>query len=342
MAVYYNDTDPAACAWLRELIAAGLLPAGEVDARSILDVTPSDLRGFKQCHFFAGIGGWPYALRLAGVAEDLSVWTGSPPCQPFSQAGQRKGQDDDRHLAPAFLRLVAACRPGLVFGEQVASAAVLGRVGAASRKPAAGADDWAWFDALADALEAASYAVAAADLPATGIGAPHIRQRLFFGAFAIDAAAGRLGDGICAGSQGRVGVPGGADQRAARSAGLAGGLANGDGRITGDGQLQRGGQHRCQPQDGEAGRLVQCDCEPAGTGATDGIWRDADWLLCRDGRWRPVEPGTFPLADGVSGRMGLLRGYGNAIVPPLAAEFVSAFLECLPKGTGSSRRVPCR
>ena len=100
MAVYYNDADPAACAWLRELIAAGLLPAGEVDGRSILEVTPSDLRGFAHCHFFAGIGGWPYALRLAGVAGDLSVWTGSPPCQPFSQAGQRKGQDDDRHLAP--------------------------------------------------------------------------------------------------------------------------------------------------------------------------------------------------------------------------------------------------
>ena len=114
MAVYYNDADPAACAWLRELIAAGLLPHGEVDERSILDVEPADLRGFAQCHFFAGIGGWPYALRLAGVAEDLSVWTGSPPCQPFSQAGQRKGQDDDRHLAPAFLRLVAACRPELL------------------------------------------------------------------------------------------------------------------------------------------------------------------------------------------------------------------------------------
>ena len=94
MAVYYNDADPAACAWLRELIAGGLLPAGEVDERSILEVEPADLRGFAQCHFFAGIGGWPYALRLAGVAGDLSVWTGSPPCQPFSQAGQRKGQDD--------------------------------------------------------------------------------------------------------------------------------------------------------------------------------------------------------------------------------------------------------
>jgi DNA (cytosine-5)-methyltransferase 1 len=220
MAVYYNDADPASCAWLRELIAAGLLPEGEVDERSILEVEPVDLRGFAQCHFFAGIGGWPYALRLAGVAEDRSVWTGSPPCQPFAQAGQRKGQDDDRHLAPSFLRLVAACRPQLVFGEQVASAAVLGPVGGPARTAAEGPAGWAWFDALAADLEAASYAVAAADLPAAGFEgegngpvdrfprerAPHIRQRLFFGAVALDP--GGLGDGLGARSQGRIGMPG--------------------------------------------------------------------------------------------------------------------------------------
>ena len=302
-----------------------------MDARSILDVAPDDLRGFTQCHFFAGIGGWPYALRLAGVAEDRPVWTGSPPCQPFSQAGQRKGQDDDRHLAPAFLRLVAACRPGLVFGEQVASAAVLGPSGRTVGTTAEGAAGWAWFDALAADLEAASYAVAAADLPAACIGAPHIRQRLFFGAVSLGAAAGGLGHGLGARSQGWLGMSGGADQRAAGPAGLAGGLADADGRIAGHGELQRGRQYRCQPQDGGADRLVEC-AAPTGTGATDGIWRDPDWLRCRDGRWRPVEPGTFPLADGIPGRMGLLRGYGNAIVPPLAAEFVTAFLESLPEG----------
>ena len=326
MAVYYNDADPASCAWLRELIATRLLPDGEVDERSILDVEPAELRGVAQCHFFAGIGGWPYALRLAGVSEDLSVWTGSPPCQPFSQAGQRKGQDDERHLAPAFLRLVAACRPELVFGEQVASAAVLGPVGGAARTAAEGAADWAWFDALAADLEAASYAVAAADLPAASIGAPHIRQRLFFGAVALDP--GGLGDGLGARSQGRIGMPGRSDQRAARSAGLAGGLADGDGGLARHGAIQRGRQHRCEPEDCDAGGLVDV-AEPAGTDATDGVWRDPDWLICRDGRWRPVESGTFPLADGIPGRMGLLRGYGNAIVPPLAAEFVMAFLESL-------------
>jgi DNA (cytosine-5)-methyltransferase 1 len=331
MTVYYNDADPVACAWLRELIAAGLLPAGEVDERSILAVESTDLRGFAQCHFFAGIGGWPHALRLAGVAEELSVWTGSPPCQPFSQAGQRKGQDDDRHLAPAFLRLVAACRPEFVFGEQVASAAVLGPVGGAACAAAGDPAGWAWFDALADALEAASYAVGATDLPAASVGAPHIRQRLFFGAVRMELAGCRLGHGLGARSQGRSGMHGGADQRAAWPAGLAGGLADSHGRVDGNRGLQR--ERRCggAPPDRCADDLAGGQDDPVCPRATDGVWRDPDWLLCRDGRWRPVEPGTFPLADGVSSRMGLLRGYGNAIVPPLGAEFVMAFLECLPE-----------
>lgn len=291
MAVYDNDADPASCAWLRELITAGLLPDGEVDERSILDVEPAELRGFSQCHFFAGIGGWPHALRLAGVAESLPVWTGSPPCQPFSQAGQRKGQDDDRHLAPSFLRLVAACRPELVFGEQVASAAVLGPSGRTTGTAAGGTAVWAWFDALAADLEAASCAVAAADLPAAGIGAPHIRQRLFFGAVA--PAPGGLGDRLGARSQGRCGMSGGADQRAARPAGLAGGLADGDGGLARDGAVQRGRQHRCDPQDGESDGLVG-GADPAGTGATDGVWRDPDWLLCRDGCWRRAQVRIIP------------------------------------------------
>ena len=126
------------------------------------------------------------------------------------------------------------------------------------------------------------------------------------------------------------------DQCIAGPTDLAGGLADADGRIAGHGKLQRGRQYRCQPQDGEADQLDE-NADPAGTGATDGVWRDPDWLRCRDGRWRPVEPGTFPLADGIPGRMGLLRGYGNAIVPPLAAEFVTAFLECLPEGLRCSR-----
>ena len=66
MTAYYNEFDPFAAAWLRELIAAGLVASGDVDERSIVDVQAGDVAGYAQCHFFAGIGGWSYALRLAG------------------------------------------------------------------------------------------------------------------------------------------------------------------------------------------------------------------------------------------------------------------------------------
>src|SRR5215472_17245560 len=147
--VQRHDNDPFACAWLRELIRAGLLPEGEVDERSILDVDPADLRPFRQCHFFAGIGGWPHALALAGWPEDQEVWTGSCPCQPLSVAGKRQGHADERHLWPAFHRLIAERRPATVFGEQVASL-----------------DGREWLSGIRADLEASGYACGAACLPA--------------------------------------------------------------------------------------------------------------------------------------------------------------------------------
>src|SRR4051812_4015375 len=106
MGAYYNEHDPNAAAWLRELIAQGHIAPGEVDERSVADVEPGDLRGFIQCHFFAGIGVWSYALRSAGWADATPVWTGSCPCQPFSASGKRGGTDDHRHLWPAWFRLI--------------------------------------------------------------------------------------------------------------------------------------------------------------------------------------------------------------------------------------------
>src|SRR6201996_3224153 len=121
MQAYYNENDPFAAAWLEALIADGLIAPGVVDRRSIVDVKPEDLEGYGQCHFFAGIGGWSYALRLAGVPDEEPVWTASCPCQPLSSSGLRKGHADERHLWPAFYGLVTQCQAPITFGEQVAS-----------------------------------------------------------------------------------------------------------------------------------------------------------------------------------------------------------------------------
>lgn len=163
MAVYYNEIDKNMAAELRELIRAGLIPPGHVDCRSIKDVTPYDLEGFIQCHFFAGIGGWPLALKLAGWPSTRPVWTGSCPCQPFSIAGKGAGANDERHLWPEFFRLVKEQNPATIFGEQVA-----------------GPPGLKWADRVAEDLETHGYAFAAGVLQGPLVGAPHQRDRLYF------------------------------------------------------------------------------------------------------------------------------------------------------------------
>lgn len=160
---YYNEIDPYCVAWLKNLIKEGLIPNGVVDDRSIRDVCAADLIVFTQCHFFAGLGGWSQALRLAQWPDDKHVWTGSCPCQPFSSAGKRKGEADDRHLWPAFRGLIQDANPATVFGEQVASR-----------------DGREWLSRVRTDFQDMGYAVGAADLCAAGVGAPHIRQRLCF------------------------------------------------------------------------------------------------------------------------------------------------------------------
>jgi len=154
MAAYYNEIDQYCVQWLRNLIKAGLIAPGDVDERSIKEVSPDDVRGYRQVHLFAGLGGWSAALRLAG------------PCQPFSVAGRRKGTLDERHLWPDFHRLVQAARPVRLCGEQVSGAA-----------------GYAWLDGVAADLEREGYAVRAFDLPACAVGAPHRRNRLYWVAY---------------------------------------------------------------------------------------------------------------------------------------------------------------
>jgi DNA (cytosine-5)-methyltransferase 1 len=181
LATYYNEIEPFCCEWIRELIKDRLIPDGDVDERSIVQVAPEDLKGYTQCHFFCGISGWPYALRTAGFPEDRKVWTGSPPCQSFSVAGKRKGFKDERHLWPEFFRLIRECRPGLVFGEQVSAAT--GKVGSAitedSDEPQK-EDGRAWIDLVQDDLEGIDYSLGKVVFPACGVGAPHLRQRLYW------------------------------------------------------------------------------------------------------------------------------------------------------------------
>jgi len=281
--ILYIDIDPFCCKWMENLIEAGQLPDGIVFRFDVREINPICLNEIDQVHFFAGIGGWAYALELAGWPRDWPVWTGSCPCQPWSVAGRGKREDDERHIWPAWFKIIRECKPPIIFGEQVASPA--GR---------------AWLDIVSADLESAGYAVGSANLCACGVGAPHLRQRLYW-----VAVSGSIGQERCSDAKSET---------------------------------------RSKPRSFLCGNHY--------------FWEDKEWLPGYDGRFRQVEPGSFPMAHGlprglgrlrpwerqladVAGadvrslkaagrnRVGRLRGYGNAIVPQLAAEFIRAVMEII-------------
>lgn len=347
---YYNENDPKAAAWIRELINQGHIPAGHVDERSITEIQPHELQGFTQCHFFAGIAGWSLALRYAGWPDAEPVWTGSCPCQPFSVAGKGLGTADERHLWPVFGHLIGECKPPVVFGEQTSSKA--------------GRD---WLAGVFADLEGMGYQRAGADLCAAGvgedgegrivrgdqatweritIGAPHIRQRLYWVADSGSQSAGRglLGPGESAGAI----VQRTSDQSG--GSGGSGGMADANGRDASAEWQQRSGEYgllaecdgACGVGNSEQPRLERCrqfGINPISQGREGkngycptpsggmGHWSHCAIIPCADGKARRVEPGIQLLAHGFPGRVGLLRGFGNAIVPQLAAEFIQAFAE---------------
>ena len=332
MSAFYNEIDPFAAEWLRELIKAGAIAPGIVDERSIEDIAPDELDGFTQCHFFAGIGVWSYALRQSGWPDDRPVWSGSCPCQPFSAAGKRKAEKDERHLWPAWFSLIKNCKPKVIFGEQVASSEIVGTQLEIDFAIAVREGEFArankiarklvktngfhfaprWLDALCGDLEEENYSVRPGVFGAHSVGAPHIRKRLYFAAERLadsnKHSCCQRGDGI---SKDRNDGPVG-DCTVSR-------MANSS-RI-GRGTLGN------RNNKGDDRPIVDTNGQNDRPGPTNGFWRDVDWLFCRDGKWRPTQPEIFPLANGATNRVGMLRGAGNAINAEAAKAFIKAFME---------------
>ncbi len=286
---YYNERDKKAARHLRNAISAGLVLDGDVDDRDVRDVLPSDLAGYDQHHFFAGIGIWSLALRWAGWPDDRPVWTGSCPCQPFSGAGKGLGFADERHVWPLWHWLIAQSGPDTIFGEQVASA-----------------DGLAWFDLVSSDLEASGYAIGAGDLCSAGVGAPNIRQRPYWVADAYDAR--RAQQPILDQSR--------SEYLEVARRGCIGWMGNaGNARLPHAEPSHADGARR--REEGRATTESSCPPDP---------WRILEWIECRDGKRRPTKPGLFPLAPRHPGDLGILRTAGNAINPYVAEAFIRAYL----------------
>lgn len=363
---YYNEIDRDAVHVLRCLISDGLIAPGDVDDRSIKDIQPDELAVYTQCHFFAGAGLWSVAARLAGWPDDRPLWTGSCPCQPFSAAGRGLGTDDPRHLWPDFFRLIRACRPPVVMGEQVA-----------------GAPGYGWFDGVRADLAGEGFASRVVDIPVCAVDAPHIRQRLWWCAVEyasgdgreqglVGAAPARYGRKLAAADQrinGAVAIPPGVGWEGAGQAGTRSGWpelpAGRHHRHGGVVDTPRLGWREGQPEPelrcgrataalADAPSVALGDASGSGlsggslaeveranlwlegasalasnsrSGRNGSFWAGSDWLVCHDGKARRTEPGIRLLVDGMAGRVPAWRLAGNSISPVLAAEVIRAFLD---------------
>ena len=321
MAAYYNEFDPNAAAWLRQLIKQGLIADGDVDDRSIVDVRPEDIRGYEQCHFFAGIGGWSYALRLAGVSDSEPLWTASLPCQPFSTAGKQLGKSDERHLLPHFIELVRQCSPNRIFGEQVPGAIRHG-----------------WLDDLYTEMEQENYAVGACVLTAAGAGAYHIRQRLYWMANAnskrcdwepvllrqeqdkaLQVTRGSANDGLAYSmrirqqGQGELGQSLHTAQSGDREVDRAINVSDISNRtkVSGMGDTEHNGRITSEKSKGNGETIHNSETWENSTRESTGAstpriiseWSSPDWIYCRDNKYRPIKSSSIKMAHGVSREM---------------------------------------
>ena len=224
---------------------------------------------------------WPNVPNIGDVKQvnwsevpNVDIIAGGYPCQPFSTAGKRKGKEDPRHLWPYVLDAIRAIRPRYALMENVRGHLTLG-----------------FGDVLAD-LASCGYSAEWQIIPASSVGAPHRRDRLFFVAYSDDARS-RTSERIMDGE---------------RSTSLVFGDDSFDG-------ISRRGSVLAYPT---SRRLEKREPE---TESSEDFSLGSNEVRA----WWETEPDVGRVAHGIPSRVDRLRGLGNAVVPQVA-EFVGRLI----------------
>lgn len=314
--------------------AATITPGLERDAMAAFHAAHGSPSGRTHLDVFSGIGGFALAAQAAGYSTigfseiepyackilkrhwpdvpnygDIrnvrniraDLITGGFPCQPFSLAGKRLGQKDDRHLWPEMCRVIGEARPTWVLGENVPGIISLE------------------LDRVLSDLESLGYSVWPFAIPACALDARHRRERIWIVGHANGERCDRQRVSILAGRPLQAGAetdgtsPAVADatgERKQKPADKTDARANGRQAWNESGN---GGEPLSNAARQQARRIQQRPLPAYACASRDGANAPAAWA---------TEPELGRVADGIPNRAHRLRGLGNAIVPQVAETLI--------------------
>ncbi len=281
--------------------------------------------------------------------EFPDIITGGFPCQPFSVAGKQKGTSDDRHLWPEMFRIIKAFKPRFVIGENVPGIVNI--------------QDGVVFETLCTDLESQGYEVQPFNIPASAVGAPHQRKRIWIIATHSDYTGDRTPEHET-NEDGQKTNEGWQEQSQLKSSGHSENASNSkserlqrsrgqesDRNVNGfqqdketiKSEIRGESERRSRTfRDEDVADTKNGRRQPSQSERWEGIKRGSidsrgiegerknfseERQRTMDQGWWSVEPNVGRVAHGVSGRVHRLRGLGNSIVPQIVEEIGYAIIK---------------